>query len=289
MTSPLRRLTCLGCGYVAEALARRLLAAGWRVSGSARSAARARQLRAAGIQPFAPTPDEIQSSLSGGGHVLLSAAPTEEGDPFLAAVSAALAGGVARLAGISYLSSTSVYGDAGGDWVDESAPCLAGTERGRRRLAAEAGWRRLGDHAPVPVTVFRLAGIYGPGRSQLDAVRAGRARRIDAPGQVFSRIHVDDITAALESALTSDQREAVFNLADDEPAAAAEGVAYAAELPYRPPPPLVPVHHPSVSDRLRSMYSECRRVGNRRMKQALLPRLRHPTYREGLLHILSEA
>lgn len=281
-----RQLVCLGCGYVATALAGRLQARGWKVAGSTRDPDRAEQLRLLGIDAFDPTPASVAELLCAGSHLLLSAAPTSQGDPFLLSLEETLFARRHHIRWIGYLSSTSVYGDTGGAWVEETSPCNAGFERGKRRIAAELQWRRLGCRMEVPVVVFRLAGIYGPGRNQLEQVRDGGARRIAKPGQVFSRIHVDDIAAALEAAILGHARDPVFNLADDEPAATPDVVEYAAGLLRLAPPPRTEIADPSISPRLRAMYSECRRVSNRRMKARLLPQLAYPTYREGLQAIL---
>ena len=281
------RLVCLGCGYVAEVLARRLLKKGWSVAGTTRDSDRARLLASLGVEAIDSVPSRIGEAIETDSYLLASAAPTAEGDPFLLSSAETLAAGRNSIRWVGYLSSTSVYGDTGGEWVDEYSPCKPGFERGKRRVQAEREWRRLGDESGIPVTVFRLAGIYGPGRSQLAQVRSGRARRILKPGQVFSRIHVDDIAAALEAAILGETRAPVFNLADDEPASTADVAAYAAHLLGVAPTPLVPLDHSSVSDRLRDMYSECRRVSNARMKARLLPDLAFPTYREGLRAIIS--
>ena len=280
------RLVCLGCGHVAEALARRLLPRGWEVVGTSRERDRRRHLAALGIT--AVEPDAVPAALLADrpAALLLSAAPGPEGDPFLPVVAAALARDRGSVRGIAYLSSTSVYGDAGGARVDETSPCRPGFERGKRRLAAESAWARLGAGAGVPVTVFRLAGIYGPGRSPLTRLRTGAGRRIVKPGQVFSRIHVADIAAALDAALHRARLAPVYNLADDEPAASADVVAHAARLLRVEPPPAVRFDAAGLPERLRSMYAECRRVDNRRMKADLLPELAFPTYREGLRALL---
>ncbi len=288
MTGTSTSLLYLGCGYVARSLSRRLLGSGWHLAGTTRDADRAGPLAALGIQVIEPSAEPLASGLRDCTHILVSAAPTAEGDPFLPSCMSTLRTRPCSVRWIGYLSSTSVYGHTGGAWVDELSPCSAGFERGKRRIAAEREWRRFGQEIGVPVTVFRLAGIYGPGRNQLEQVRQGRARRIAKPGQVFSRIHVKDIAAALEAALRADRTETVFNLADDEPAATADVVAHAAALIGVEPPPLLPFEDASISNRLRAMYSECRRVSNRRMKAHLLPTLAYPTYREGLRAILDD-
>ncbi len=257
------RLFCFGFGYTAQALARTLEPEGWTVAGTQRG------------RPLDP------ARLAGATHVLSSVPPDGQGDPVLAEHAADLA----RLKGVrwvGYLSTTGVYGDHGGGWVDETTPENPIGERGRRRVEAERGWRAL----PLPVHVFRLAGIYGPGRNQLDALRAGTAKRIDKPGQVFSRIHVDDIVSALRLSMVRPSPGAIWNLADDEPASPQEVVAYAAELLGVPPPPLIPFAEAELSPMAASFYAENKRVSNALIKRELGWRPRFPTYREGLRSLL---
>ena len=172
-------------------------------------------------------------------HVLISVPPGSTGDRVLGCHRADLAA-APRLAWIGYLSTVGVYGDHGGAWVDETTPATPGTERSRRRLAAEQGWLALGRESGRQVQVFRLAGIYGPGRSAIDSIRDGTARRIVKPGQVFNRIHADDIASALEAAMTGRGRHAIYNVADDEPAPPQDVIAYAAALLAVAPPPASP-------------------------------------------------
>jgi nucleoside-diphosphate-sugar epimerase len=183
-----------------------------------------------------------------------------------------------RPAWVGYLSTTGVYGDRAGGWVDEASALTPAGERGRRRVAAEAGWRALG----LPLHIFRLAGIYGPGRSALDSVRAGKAQRIDKPGQVFSRIHVDDIAAVLDASIARPYPGAIYNVCDDDPAPPQDVIAYACALLGRAPPPLVPFDQAALSPMARSFYGESKRVSNRRIKDELGVRLRFPDYRAGL-------
>ncbi|NWG45986.1 MAG: NAD-dependent epimerase/dehydratase family protein, partial [Alphaproteobacteria bacterium] len=194
---------------------------------------------------------------------------------------AALAPG---LVWVGYLSTTGVYGDRGGEWVDEESPLAPTTERGARRVEAEAGWRALAEAHGLPLHIFRLAGIYGPGRNQLETVRAGTARRLHKPGQVFSRIHVEDVAACLLASLRRPRPGAVYNLCDDEPAPPAEVVAHAAALLGVPPPPLEDFETaaPTLSPMARSFYAESKRVRNDRLAAELGVRLRYPSYREGL-------
>ncbi len=192
---------------------------------------------------------------------------------------------------LGYLSTTGVYGDHGGGWVDEETPPKPLRPRSLSRLAAERAWQALGLEAGVAVDVFRLPGIYGPGRSAVDQVKAGTARRIDKPGQVFSRIHVEDIAGAVLMAITGAHAGAVYNVADDLPASTSDVVAFACELLGRPAPPVIPWEQaaPTMSAMARSFYAETRRVKNDRIKNELGVVLRYPTYREGLRAIAAAA
>lgn len=185
------------------------------------------------------------------------------------------------------ISTTGVYGDRGGGRVDETAALTPSGERGRRRVAGEAGWLELHRRHGLPVHVFRLAGIYGPGRSALDTVRAGRAQRIDRPGQVFSRIHVADIVETLRASMARPDPGAVYNVCDDDPAPPEAVIAYACRLLGIAPPPLVPFDRAELSAMARSFWDDNKRVDNRRIKQELGVRLLYPGYREGLAALLA--
>jgi nucleoside-diphosphate-sugar epimerase len=189
---------------------------------------------------------------------------------------------------VGYLSTTGVYGDRDGGWVDESSALKPTGERGRRRLAAEAAWLELHRRARLPVHIFRLAGIYGPGRSALDAVRAGRAQRIDKPGQVFSRIHVADIVQVLRASMARPDPGAIYNLCDDDPAPPEAVIAFACELLGVPKSPLVPFAEARLSEMARSFYADNKRVSNRRIKEQLGVRLAYPSYKDGLRALLKE-
>lgn len=275
------RIFCFGLGYSARFLAARLLRERWTVAGTTRAAGAAAELAALGFAMHvfdapAPLADPV-TALAGTTHLLISVPPTAAGDPVLAVHGAALA----RLDSVvwaGYLSSTAVYGDHGGGWVDETTPPRPGTGRGRQRLAAEAAWRDSG----LPIHIFRVASIYGPGRNPLAAVKDGTARRIAKPGQVFSRIHVADLAAALCASMARPRPGAIYNLADDLPAASAEVLVFAARLLGRPAPPVVPLATARLSATAQSFYAESKRVANRRIKDELGVRLLYPTYREGL-------
>ncbi len=283
-----RRLFCFGLGFSARALADRLLAAGWSVAGTTRSAEKAAELRAAGIDAwrFDRAQPLDAAALTGTTHLLVSIAPDDQGDPVLDGCAAAIAG-LPGLQWIGYLSTTGVYGDWQGAEVDETSELRGAKGRNRRRIAAEAAWLALQTDHGLPVQVFRLAGIYGPGRSALDSLRAGRAKRIDKPGHLFSRIHVADIAKVLQASMARPNPGRVYNVCDDEPAAAAEVTAFAAKLLGVAPPPLVPLDKAEMSPMALSFWADNRLVSNRRLHEELGVTLDYPTYRAGLEAILA--
>lgn len=287
-----RRLFCFGYGYSARALARRLGPRGWTVAGTCREAATLAALAGDGVEAHLFDRDhplaEPAAVLAGSHAILISVPPDADGDPVFDCHGDDLAAltGPGGPAWIGYLSTTGVYGDRAGGWVDETSELRPSTERGRARLAAEQGWLELWQRHGLPVHLFRLAGIYGPGRSQLDAARAGRARRVVKPGQVFSRIHVDDIAQALAASIERPEPGAAYNLCDDAAAPPEEVVAYACELLGLAVPPPIPFDTAELSDMARSFYAESKRVRNDRMKRELGVELEYPTYREGLKALL---
>lgn len=278
-------LFVFGLGYTALAFARRERARFGRVVGTVTSAEKARALEAEGIEARLFGPEErdprIADDLHAARALLASIPPGADGDPALLAFGEAIAA-AAHLGWIGYLSTVGVYGDRGGGWVDETTPANPARDRSRRRLAAEEAWHALGRRAGKAVQVFRLPGIYGPGRNALAQLAAGTAKRIVKPGQVFSRIHVDDIAAVLAASLERPRAGAIYTLADDEPAAAADVVAYAARLAGVEPPPETPFDPAAMTQMAASFYAESRRVSNRLVKDELGVALRYPTYRDGL-------
>ncbi|MBM3650381.1 MAG: SDR family oxidoreductase [Alphaproteobacteria bacterium] len=276
------RLFIFGLGYSGLEIAKLAQAAGWRVAGTCRSAEKAASLAGHGIDAhrFDGTTPLPAAAIGDASHVLGTIAPGAGGDPALRTSAHWLRG--ARWLG--YLSTTGVYGDHGGDWVDEATPPRPGQARSIERLAAEQAWLAIGAESGVAVDIFRLPGIYGPGRSAIDQVLAGTARRIDKPGQVFSRIHVTDIAGTVLSAIDQARPGAIYNVADDLPAPSGDVVAFACELLGKPAPPVIPwaQAEPSLSAMARSFYAESRRVRNDRIKKELGVVLRYPTYREGL-------
>ncbi len=277
-----RTLLSLGHGYSARALAARLLAQGWRVIGTTRSPDKAERLRAEGVEPLVWPGDDLGPALAAATHLLSSVAPDGAGDPVLRAEGARI--GAAGVVWAGYLSTTGVYGDRQGGWVDEGSALTPATERGRARVAAEAAWRATG----LPLHIFRLAGIYGPGRGPFEKVRDGSARRILKPGQVFSRIHVEDIAQVLEASIARPNPGAVYNLCDDDPAPPEDVLSEAARLLGLPEPPAVPYDPATLSPMAASFYAESKRVRNDRIKTELGVRLRYPDYRAGLAALLAE-
>jgi nucleoside-diphosphate-sugar epimerase len=282
-----RRLLCFGFGYSARALAR-MLGAEWSITGTSRDeepsaaekGASFRWLRFDRERPL----DRVV--FAGVTHILVSVPPDEAGDPVFDQHRddiAALSG----LAWLGYLSTTGVYGNRNGGWVDETSELRPSGARSRNRVAAEAAWLDLWRDRGVPVHVFRLAGIYGPGRNPFDALRGGTAKRIDKPGQLFSRIHIDDIAHVLMASIARPRPSAVYDVCDDEPAAAGDVIAHAAGLLGMPPPPLVPLDAAELSPMARSFYADSKRVSNALIKAELGVSLRYPTYRDGLAAILA--
>ncbi|WP_366655419.1 SDR family oxidoreductase [Fodinicurvata sp. EGI_FJ10296] len=289
---------CFGLGFSGVRVARRLRERGWPVGGSVRTEEKAERLRAEGIDAIVftgdglkPASDALVAAVAGADIVLQSAAPLESGDPALLAFADAPGGGNGIWAGktwIGYLSTIGVYGDRKGEWTDETVPIAARSVRAKRRAAAEAAWTEAGRAAGVPVHIFRLPGIYGPGRSAIDQVEAGTARRIIKPNQVFNRIHVDDLADAVVASIDRPGIGPVFNLCDDEPSPSEQVIAEACRLLGVPIPEAVAFDDADMSPMARDFYSENKRISNARMKNLLDVTLAYPTYREGLRAILDE-
>lgn len=272
-------LLSLGHGYTASALAARLIPLGWTVIGTCRTPDRAEALRAAGVEPLA-WPADLGPALARATHILVSAAPDAGGDPFLQAAGEALR--AARPAWMGYLSTTAVYGDHQGAWVDEATPVAPQSARAHQRVLAEGQWLASG----LPAHIFRLAGIYGPGRGPFEKVRDGSARRIIKPGQVFSRIHVEDIAETLHASIARPNPGAIYNVCDDDPAPPEDVLSHAAALLGLPEPPAIPYDKAEMTPMARSFYAESKRVRNDRIKAELGVSLRYPDYRAGLAAML---
>lgn len=277
MTMQQSLLFAFGLGYSAQALSRRLMARGWTCGGTVRSAEKAEGLRGDGID--AEVFDGGRAcDVPGGAHWLVSAPPGEDGCP----VFAGFKDQAKDAATITYLSTTGVYGDLGGGWAFEWTPVNPGSDRARRRVLAEQQWASTGR----PFRTVRLPGIYGPGRSPLTRVRAGTAQRIIKAGQVFSRVHVDDIAGGLEAMMLRPDATGVFHLCDDAPALPQDVTAFAAELLGLPVPEVVAFEAAELSAMARSFYAECKRVSNARAKSALGWFPKYATYQAGLTAVL---
>ncbi|MCR8724746.1 SDR family oxidoreductase [Frigidibacter sp. ROC022] len=276
-------LLSIGHGYSARVLGRMLVARGWQVTGTSRAAV---GFGADATRGLVWPGDDLGLALAEATHLLISVAPDADGDPVLRALGDAIGGAAGHLQWVGYLSTTGVYGDHGGGWVDETTPLTPTTRRGRWRVAAEAEWRALAEASALPLHVFRLAGIYGPGRGPFEKVRKGTARRIVKPGQVFSRIHVEDIAQVLAASMARPDPGAVYNLCDDDPAPPEAVIEEAARLLGLPVPPAEDFESAAMSEMARSFYAESKRVRNDRIKTGLGIRLKYPDYRTGLRALL---
>ena len=284
----MKRLFCFGLGYSATALAARLAAEGWHVGATATSQAGTDRIAALGYEPLVfdglSADWKITRALAVATHVLVSVPPGPDGDPVLAHICAALTES-RSVRWVGYLSTIGVYGDWQGAWVDEESELRPKSERSLRRAAAEQAWLDLGMATGKTVLLFRLAGIYGPGRSAIDNIVDGSARRLIKPGQVFNRVHRDDIAGVLQAAMSQRPRHTIYNVTDDEPAPPQDVVAYAAALLGRPVPPEIAYDQATLSPMGASFYGENKRASNARAKGDLGWRLQYPNYRDGLASI----
>jgi nucleoside-diphosphate-sugar epimerase len=276
----------LGCGFVGKALGVRLLGTGVSVSGTCRTPAGCEALSTLGISPliFDGTTNEALVSVGRQADIVLaSIPPTESGDSGFLALGETLT--ASRPKWIGYLSTTGIYGDRQGGWAfedDEPSPL---SREAKRRVQAENDWRSL----PTPAHIFRLPGIYGPGRSALNQVPAGTARRIDRPGQIFSRAHRDDIVEALIASIAKPNPGRAYNICDDLPCPSGDVIVQACRLLGKPVPPLIPIADANLSEMGQRFYNECKRVSNARIKSELGWRPRFPTYHEGLADCLANS
>jgi nucleoside-diphosphate-sugar epimerase len=288
MSAVQRRLFCFGLGFTAQALARRLIVDGWRIAGTSRNPKNAAdgEIALFSFNRGQPLSDAAVAALAGATHVLASIPPDDIGDVGLDGYGDIIA--AAAPAWIGYLSTTGVYGDRGGALVDENSSPRPISNRACRRLAAENAWVDFAAENNLPVQIFRLAGIYGPGRSALGRVRGGTAQRVDRPGQLFGRIHVDDIVKVVIAAMKKPFAGPVFNVCDDKPAEHANVIAYACELLGSDHLPLVPYEEAvkTMSPMAKSFWRDNRVVNNGRIKSELGVDLSYPTYREGLRAVL---
>ena len=273
-------LLCFGFGFTARTFVARLDKRAWKASATSRDAEGVAEINAQGFHGllFDGTL-QIAPDVT---HLLISAPPDENGDPVLQIFHEQLQRFSKQLKWVGYLSTTGVYGDRGGDWVDEDSPLEPTTMRGERRLKAERSWLRLHKDFGVPVHLFRLAGIYGPGRNQLLNVGDGSAKRIIKPGQIFSRIHVEDVAGVLAASIAKPNPGRAYNVCDDEPCPPQEVVEFAADLLGLTPPPQIPFEQANLSTMAKSFYADSKRVSNKRIKAELSYKLLYPNYRDGL-------
>ena len=280
-----RTLLSFGHGYSAQALERLLLPQGWRIIGTTRSEAKAEAMRTRGIEALIWPGADVTDALNAASHLLMSASPDDGSDPVLAALQDQITARADQFEWAGYLSTTGVYGDHGGDWVDETAPLTPATRRGQARVVAEAAWQAI---PALPLHIFRLAGIYGPGRGPFAKVRNGTARRIIKDGQVFSRTHVDDVAQVLAASIARPNPGAIYNVCDDDPAPPQDVIAYAAQLLGLPVPEAVPFEDAELTPMARSFYAESKKVRNDRIKDDLRVKLLFPDYRSGLQSLLDQ-
>ncbi len=285
----MNHLFCFGLGYTGQALAQALQKQNWQISGTTREKETQRRLEKEGFQTFLfdsanPLPANVLDSVS---HVLLSIPPGENGDPVFLQHGSDLTARAKNLKWVGYLSTTGVYGDRQGGWVDENSLLSPSTKRGEKRLKAETDWLSLFENDQLPVHLFRLAGIYGPGSNQLEKVAAGTARRRIKPGQVFSRIHVDDIVGMLIASMAQPNPGRAYNLCDDEAVPPQDVVTFAADLLRVEPPEEIVFNRDEMSPMGLSFFAESKKVSNQRIKDELGYDLKYPTYREGLTALLA--
>lgn len=279
-----KTLLIFGFGYTARALAVSLLADGWTIYGTTRHVNDMENLRTLGLEPILWPGGEFSEAFAKCRHILISAAPDADGDPVLREFSDQIAR-LSRLLWVGYLSTTGVYGDHQGGWVDENSALTPATERGKLRVEAESAWQKMTE---IPLHIFRLAGIYGPDRGPFTKVKNGTARRIIKENQVFSRTHVDDIVQVLRASINRPKAGAVYNVCDDDPAPPQDVIKYAADLLNLPLPPKQDYESARMTPMARSFYAESKKVRNDRIKADLGIVLKYPNYREGLLALLPD-
>ncbi len=280
-----KHLFCFGFGYCCEYLTSVLQEDSWRISGTTRDPDKRKELRSRGIQAHlfdfeVPLLDPLYM-MRDVTHILVSTPPSEEGDPTFNMHAHDIVK-LPNLEWIGYLSTTGAYGDRNGEWVDENTPPRPTTKRGSRRLKAEDQWLSLNKNYDLPTHIFRLAGIYGPGRSAIDSVRSGIARRIDKPGHAFSRIHVEDIINVLLASIAHPKAGEIYNLCDDAPAPSHEVILYACELLGVQPPPLIPYDKVDLAPITQSFYTDNKRIRNNKIKNDLGVCLKYANYKQGL-------
>ena len=276
-------LLSFGHGYSASALTPALQSMGWHIIGTTRKPDKADALAKTGIDACIWPGSDLTDALDQATHLLISAGPDADGDPVLRKMKDQIAERAKQYEWVGYLSTTGVYGDHDGGWVNEDTPLTPSTQRGRWRKAAEEAWQSI---PGLPLHIFRLAGIYGPGRGPFSKVRAGTARRIIKPNQVFSRIHVQDIAQVLLASIDTPNPGSAYNVCDNEAAPPQDVIAHAAELLGLPIPEAVNIEDAEMSPMARSFYAESKRVSNQRIREELGVALKFPDYRAGLKSLL---
>ncbi len=286
MTTQFKKLFCFGYGYTADYMGHELLRQeDWQVAGTTRDSAKRKELGARGVETHIfdyehPLPHP-SLTFEGVTHLLISTPPDEEGDPAFNMHNQDIAK-IKSLKWVGYLSTTGVYGNRGGELVDENTKIWPTTKRGTRRAKAEEQWLSLGKTFNIPVHIFRLSGIYGPGRSALDSVRAGVARRIKKEDHAFGRIHVEDIVQILQASMKTPVSGEIYNISDDYPSPGHEVIEYACDMLGRPYPPLIDFDEADLAPITRSFYMDNRRVSNKKIKKELGITLKYPSFKEGL-------
>lgn len=281
------KLLIFGCGYSAQAFVRRL-GRGWQVTGTTRDPDKIARLKDQGIDARLWPGGDLRPALDDATHLLLSIAPDTDGDPVVAAYGDTVAKAAPHLRWVGYLSTTGVYGDHDGGWIDETTALEPTTRRGKSRLVAERQWQAIAAASDLPLHIFRLAGIYGPGRGPFEKIRNGTARRIIKENQYFSRIHVDDIASVLAASVARPDPGAIYNVADDDPSPPEDVLSEAARLLGLPEPPEVRFDKAEMTPMARSFYAESKRVRNDRIKRDLGVTLRYPDYHTGLRALLED-
>lgn len=282
-----KKLFCFGYGYVAEHLAKVLKQQdpSWQICGTTRDVEKLSLMREDGVKAFLFSDQSVFTDpdfiLNGVTHILISVPPDDAGDLVFQAHARDILR-ISTVKWIGYFSSTSVYGNRDGEWVDEESEIQPSSQRGSRRARAEQQWLKTRRIAGIPINIFRVSGIYGPDRSTLDTVRAGNVRRIEKPGHAFNRIHVDDIVQALIASMDQPFPGDIYNLADDDPASSHELIAYACTLLGKIPPPVIPYDEADMAPITRSFYKDNKRVSNAKMKNKLGVKLKYPDYKKGL-------
>ncbi|WP_299281695.1 SDR family oxidoreductase [uncultured Tateyamaria sp.] len=280
-----KTLLSFGHGYSAKALTTLLLPQGWQIIGTIRSADKADALADTGITSMVFPGADMAAAIQAATHLLISAGPDGEGDPVLRDVGDMIKARATAFEWVGYLSTTGVYGDHQGGWVDETTALTPSTRRGQWRAEAEGAWAAI---PGLPLHIFRLAGIYGPGRGPFAKVRAGTARRIIKKDQVFSRTHVEDIAQIVAASIAQPNPGAIYNVCDDDPAPPQDVIGHAADLLGLPLPPAEDFETADMTPMARSFYAESKRVRNDRIKEELGITLRYPTYKEGLAALLTD-